>query len=51
MEKLFDAHDDAERREILKILSGLPKDHRAWTAHSEGADAIALTHLLDKRRD
>jgi hypothetical protein len=29
----------------------LPADHRARTAHREGADAIALTHLVDGRKD
>ena len=47
----FDAHDDRERREILEVLKELPENHRAWRAHTEGADAIALTHLVDKRED
>jgi hypothetical protein len=51
MNKLFDAHDDQERSEILEILKELPEDHRAWVAHREGSDAIALTHLVDKRED
>jgi hypothetical protein len=51
MNKRFDAHDDQERREILEILKELPEDHRAWVAHREGADAITLTHLVDKRQD
>ena len=49
--KPFDAHDDEERREILEILKKLPEHHRAWLAHREGADAIALTHLMDQRQD
>jgi hypothetical protein len=51
MEKPFDAHDDRERDEILEILKELPEEHRARRAHSEGADAIALTHLVDDRQD
>ena len=49
--KPFDAHDDEERREILEILRELPEHHRAWLAHREGADAIALMHLVDGRQD
>jgi hypothetical protein len=49
--KPFDAHDDQERSEIVEILRVLPEDHRAWRAHREGADAIALTHRVDKRQD
>jgi hypothetical protein len=51
MNKPFDAHDDQERSEIFEILKELPEDHRAWIAHREGADANALTHLVDKRQD
>lgn len=51
MIKPFDAHDDLERSEILEILKKLPEDHRARVAHREGADAIALTHLVDHRHD
>jgi hypothetical protein len=51
MEKPFDAHDDLERCEIQEILRELPEDHRARVAQREGADAIALTHLVDKRQD
>ena len=51
MDKPFDAHDDRERQEILEILKEFPENHRAKVAHREGADAIALTHLVDKRED
>ena len=51
MTKLLDAHDDVERSEVLEILKQLPEDHRARIAHREGVDAIALTHLVDKRQD
>jgi hypothetical protein len=51
MNKPFDAHDDQERRQIAEILQELPEDHRARAALREGADAIALTHLVDKRQD
>jgi hypothetical protein len=47
----FDAHDDQERGEIRAILEELPKDHAAWTALEEGADAVRLTHLVDGRKD
>ena len=49
--KPLDAHDDVERDEIRAILQELPEDHEARIAHGEGADAIALTHLVDKRQD
>ena len=51
MNKLFVAHDDVEGSEIRAILSELPEDHRARIAYREGADAIALTHLVDRRQD
>jgi hypothetical protein len=51
MDKPFDAHDDRERGEIVEILRELPEDHRARLAHREGADAIALTHLVGERQD
>jgi hypothetical protein len=51
MEKPFDAHDDHEREEVLKIVNELPEDHRARLAHRDGADAIALTHLVGERQD
>lgn len=41
-----DAHDDQERAEILATLEELPKEHAAWTAHGQGADAIRLAHLV-----
>jgi hypothetical protein len=50
-DKPFDARDDLDRSEILEILKELPEDNRARVAHREGANAIALTHLEDKRQD
>jgi hypothetical protein len=51
MNKPFDAHHDQERHAIQEILNELPEDHQARRAHREGADAIALTHLVDRRQD
>jgi hypothetical protein len=45
----LDAHDDQERDEIQNILSELPKDHPAWIARRDGADAIKLMHLVDRK--
>ena len=37
--------------EILEILKELAEAHRAWHAHREGADAIALTHFGGRSQD
>ena len=46
---ILDAHDDQEREEIRRILSELPEDHPARAAHKNGADAIALTYLVERK--
>jgi hypothetical protein len=38
MNKPFDAHDDQERSDVMKILQELPEDHPARFAHREGID-------------
>ena len=45
----LDAHDEQERDEIQNILSELPEDHPALIARRDGADAIKLTHLVDRK--
>ena len=45
----LDAHDSQERDEIQNILSELPEDHPALIARRDGADAIKLTHLVDRK--
>jgi len=44
-----DAHDDQEREEILVILRELPKEHAAWTARRNGADAIELAGMVGRK--
>lgn len=46
---ILDAHDDQEREEIRAILSELPEEHPAWQAHRNGADAITLTDLVERK--
>lgn len=45
----FDAHDDQEREEILVVLRELPKEHAAWTARRNGADAIELARMVGRK--
>ena len=42
------AHDDEQRAAIQAILGELPRDHPAREAYEAGADAIELTHLVDR---
>jgi hypothetical protein len=42
------ARDDGQRAAIRHILSELPEDHPAREAYRGGADAIALTYLVDR---
>ena len=42
------AHDDEQRSAIQAILGELPRDHPAREAYEAGADAIELTHLVDR---
>jgi hypothetical protein len=42
------ARDDGQRAAIRTILSELPEDHPARRAYRRGADAIALTYLVDR---
>jgi hypothetical protein len=45
----LDAHDDQERQEILVVLGELPKEHAAWTARRNGADAIELARMVGRK--
>ena len=42
------ARDDGQRAAIRAILSELPEHHPAREAYRGGADAIALTYLVDR---
>src|SRR5881296_151812 len=42
--------DQQEREAVLRALSVLPHDHPARIAFDQGADPIALMHLLDATR-
>jgi hypothetical protein len=50
-EKLPDMRDADEHADVWAALKGLPPDHPARRAYSEGADTITLTHLVRERRD
>jgi hypothetical protein len=50
-EKLPDMRDADEHADVWAALQGLPHDHSARRAYSEGADTITLTHLVRERRE
>jgi hypothetical protein len=51
MDRRFDTRDAEERAAITAALESLPAEHQARTAFAEGADTIALTHLVADRPD
>jgi len=43
--------DQQEREAVLRALSVLPHDHPARIAFDQGADPIALMHLLENLKE
>jgi hypothetical protein len=49
MDPGYDVRDAEERAAITAALEQLPADHPALKAFADGADTIALTHLVAGR--